>query len=38
MMGDATSTFVKKVLEPNKEKFEKKDYKLTEDCMIKAGE
>jgi alkylation response protein AidB-like acyl-CoA dehydrogenase len=38
MMGDATSTFVEKELLPNKERFEKKDYKLTEDCMIKAGE
>jgi len=38
MMGDATTTFVTKVLYPVKEKFETKDYKLTEECMVKAGE
>jgi len=29
---------MEKEVAPHKEKFEKKDYKLTENCMIKAGE
>jgi alkylation response protein AidB-like acyl-CoA dehydrogenase len=37
MMSSATKEFVKKELEPKRERFEKKDYKLTEDCMKKAG-
>jgi hypothetical protein len=37
MMASATKDFVKKELDPNRERFEKKDYKLTEDCMKKAG-
>ena len=38
MMASATKEFVEKELDPHREKFEKKDYKLTEDCMKKAGE
>ena len=38
MMASATKEFVEKELDPNREQFEKKDYKLTEDCMKKAGE
>ena len=38
MMASATTDFVGKELEPYRERFEKKDYKLTEECMKKAGE
>ena len=38
MMASATKEFVEKELDPYRERFEKKDYKLTEDCMKKAGE
>jgi alkylation response protein AidB-like acyl-CoA dehydrogenase len=38
MMASATKEFVEKELDPHRERFEKKDYKLTEDCMKKAGE
>ncbi|MEC7863517.1 MAG: acyl-CoA dehydrogenase family protein [Bacteroidota bacterium] len=38
MMASATKEFVEKELDPHREKFEKKDYKLTEECMKKAGE
>ncbi len=38
MMASATKEFVEKELDSNREQFEKKDYKLTEDCMKKAGE
>ena len=38
MMASATTDFVEKELDPYRERFEKKDYKLTEDCMKKAGE
>ncbi|MEE2953937.1 MAG: acyl-CoA dehydrogenase family protein [Bacteroidota bacterium] len=37
MMATATTEFVEKELIPKREKFEKKDYKLTESCMKKAG-
>jgi hypothetical protein len=37
MMASATTEFVEKELDPHRERFEKKDYKLTEDCMKKAG-
>ena len=37
MMASATQQFVEKELDPHRERFEKKDYKLTEDCMKKAG-
>jgi alkylation response protein AidB-like acyl-CoA dehydrogenase len=37
MMASATKEFVEKELDPHREQFEKKDYKLTEDCMKKAG-
>ena len=37
MMASATTEFVEKELDPNRERFEKKDYQLTEDCMKKAG-
>ena len=37
MMASATTKFVEKELEPHRERFEKKDYKLTEECMKKAG-
>ena len=38
MMASATKEFVEKELDPHREQFEKKDYKLTADCMKKAGE
>ena len=38
MMASATKEFVEKELDPHREQFEKKDYKLTENCMKKAGE
>ena len=38
MMASATKEFVEKELDPHRERFEKKDYKLTEECMKKAGE
>lgn len=38
MMANATTEFVEKELHPNRERFEKKDYQLTVDCMKKAGE
>ena len=38
MMASATKEFVEKELDPHREEFEKNDYKLTEDCMKKAGE
>ena len=38
MMASATKEFVEKELDPHREQFEKKDYKLTEDCMKRAGE
>ena len=38
MMASATKEFVEKELDPHRGQFEKKDYKLTEDCMKKAGE
>jgi alkylation response protein AidB-like acyl-CoA dehydrogenase len=38
MMRDSVIEFVDKEIWPNKERFEKKDYALTEDIMRKAGE
>ena len=38
MMASATKEFVEKELDPHRERFEKKDYKLTEYCMKEAGE
>lgn len=38
MMRDSVKEFVDKELWANKERFEKKDYALTEECMRKAGE
>ena len=38
MMRDSVIEFVDKELWPNKERFEKKDYALTEEIMNKAGE
>ena len=38
MMASATKEFVEKELDPHRERFENKDYKLTEECMKKAGE
>ncbi|VXB72524.1 putative acyl-CoA dehydrogenase [Flavobacterium sp. 9AF] len=38
MMRDSVIEFVDKELWPNKERFEKKDYALTEEVMRKAGE
>ena len=37
MMASATKEFVEKELDSHREQFEKKDYKLTENCMKKAG-
>ena len=38
MMKQAVMDFIDKEVWPHKERFEKKDYKLTEDVMRKAGE
>ena len=38
MMRDAVKEFNDREIIPHKERFEKKDYKLTEECMKKAGE
>ncbi|MEO8516139.1 MAG: acyl-CoA dehydrogenase family protein [Flavobacterium sp.] len=38
MMRDSVKEFVDKEIWPNKDRFEKKDYKFTEECMRKAGE
>lgn len=38
MVRDSVIEFVDKEIWPNKERFEKKDYALTEDIMRKAGE
>jgi len=38
MMRDSVKEFVDREIWPNKERFEKKDYALTEDVMRKAGE
>ena len=37
MMRDSVKEFVDKELWPNKDRFEKKDYALTEETMRKAG-
>ncbi|GAK99888.1 butyryl-CoA dehydrogenase [Nonlabens ulvanivorans] len=38
MMRDSVEEFVDKEIVPHKERFEKKDYALTEEVMRKAGE
>ncbi len=38
MMAQATSEFMDKEVEPHRERFEQKDYKLTEELMKKMGE
>ena len=38
MMRDMVKEFVDKEIWPNKNRFENKDYALTEDCMRKAGD
>lgn len=38
MMRDSVKEFVDREIWPNKERFEKKDYAFTEECMRKAGE
>ena len=38
MMRDSVKEFVDKELWPNKDRFEKKDYALTEESMRKAGD
>ncbi|AWI26299.1 acyl-CoA dehydrogenase family protein [Flavobacterium pallidum] len=38
MMRDSVKEFVDKEIWPNKDRFEKKDYTFTEECMKKAGE
>jgi len=38
MMRGAVKEFVDKEIWPNKDRFEKKDYAFTEECMKKAGE
>jgi alkylation response protein AidB-like acyl-CoA dehydrogenase len=38
MMRDTVKEFVDKEIWPNKNRFENKDYKFTEECMRKAGE
>ncbi|SCY01033.1 acyl-CoA dehydrogenase family protein [Flavobacterium caeni] len=38
MMRDSVKEFVDKEIWPNKDRFEKKDYAFTEECMRKAGD
>ena len=38
MMKQAVSDFIDKEVMPHRERFENKDYKLTEDIMKKAGD
>ncbi len=38
MMRDSVKEFVDKEIWPNKDRFEKKDYAFTEECMKKAGD
>ena len=38
MMAQATTEFMEKEVAPNRERFEEKDYKLTEELMKKIGE
>ncbi|MFT3793251.1 acyl-CoA dehydrogenase family protein [Flavobacterium sp.] len=38
MMRDSVKEFVDKEIWPNKDRFEKKDYDFTKECMEKAGE
>lgn len=38
MMRDSVKEFIDREVWPNKERFEKKDYAFTEECMQKAGE
>ncbi len=38
LMRDSVKEFVDKEIWANKDRFEKKDYKFTEECMRKAGE
>lgn len=38
MMRDSVKEFVDKEIWPNKDRFEKKDFAFTEECMKKAGE
>lgn len=38
MMRDSVKEFVDKEIWPNKDRFEKKDYALTQECMKKAGD
>ncbi|WDT67469.1 acyl-CoA dehydrogenase family protein [Cloacibacterium sp. TD35] len=38
MLRDSAKEFIDKVVVPNKERFEKKDYGFTEECMKQIGE
>lgn len=38
MMRDSVKEFIDREIWPNKERFEKKDYAFTEECMRKAGD
>ncbi|GGP01846.1 acyl-CoA dehydrogenase [Cloacibacterium rupense] len=38
MLRDSAREFIDKVVVPNKERFEKKDYSFTEECMKQIGE
>lgn len=38
MLRDSAREFIDKVVVPNKERFEKKDYAFTEECMKQIGE
>ncbi|RRJ92025.1 acyl-CoA dehydrogenase [Paenimyroides tangerinum] len=38
MMRDSVKEFIDREIWPNKERFEKKDYTFTEECMRKAGD
>ena len=38
MLRDSAREFIDKVVVPNKERFEKKDYAFTEECMKQLGE
>ena len=38
MLRDSAKEFIDREVVPNRERFEKKDYAFTEECMVKLGE
>ena len=38
LMKESVQEFINREILPNKERFEKKDYDFTKECMQKAGE